>query len=419
MAGTAKDYNVSEIICGPGNLWAIGVAPTNAAVQLTLAANGTPDATAHPGSVHLGAVESSIVTAIKPKIAPINTDQYEAPIDSYVTELDGSIEATLQQVESSQLQRALGVGTYSAISYLSTGTGPQLAGPTGTNGEQMTFGGTYTVPKICLAVISPTRQNPNQYVVSVLYIGVSMSGFALALGRAKAASYKAKFQGLSDPTRTAGQQIGVLYQTLVNASGGTPQPMNFQPAQIFQGPTDLWLVSPAPTDAIQQVTIDPTTLTPSSTVHANSAHLGILEGPATFSVTPKIELIKGDQFDGALDAYLSSLTVKIEATCLSSTMANLAQALGVGNYTLSVGNFAQCTFGGTNQPPTICIAAIAGKRTTPAKAICGCLFRVNAADGITWTAQRNKPSTFRVGFTGQADVTRTAGRTIGIYQEWM
>ena len=63
MAGTAKDYTVSEIICGYGNLWAIGVAPTNSAVQLTLSANGTPDATAHPGSVHLGMVESSIVTA--------------------------------------------------------------------------------------------------------------------------------------------------------------------------------------------------------------------------------------------------------------------------------------------------------------------------------------------------------------------
>lgn len=419
MAGTPKDYAVSEIIQGPGDLWAIGVAPTDAAVRLTLASDGSPDATAHPGSVHLGAITTAVSTTIKPKIAAITTDQFEAPIDSYLTELDGKIEAEMAQVESQKLQRALGVGTYLSGTYNTGGSGPQLAGPNGQNFEQLTFGGTFTVPKICLAVISASRQNPQQYVVSVLYIGVSMSGFALALGRAKAAAYKLQFQGLSDPTRTAGKQIGVLYQTLVNASGGTPTARAFDPTQIFQGPTDLWLVSPAPTDVIEQVTIDPTTLTPSSTVHANSVHLGIVEGATTFSVVPKIDTIKADQFDGPIDAYLNALTAKIEATCISSTMANLAQALGVGNYTLSAGNYAQCTFGGTNQPPTICIAAIAGKRTAPAKAVCGCLFRVNAADGITWTAQRTKTSSFKVSFTGQADVTRTLGRTVGIYQEWM
>jgi hypothetical protein len=487
MAGTTKDYSVSEIIQGPGDLWAIGVAPTDSAVRLTLASDGSPDQTTHPGSVHLGVIMQAVSTTIKPKIAAISTDQFEAPIDSYLTELDGKIEAELGQVESQKLQRMLGVGTYSS------GTNANPAA--GTAYEQVTFGGTFTVPKICLACISPSRQNPNQYVVSVLFIGVSMGGFALALGRAKAASYKAQFQGLSDPTRTVGQQIGVLYQTLANASGGTPTPRANDPSQIFQGPVDLYLISPAPTDATQQVTLDAATLTPSSTVHPNSMHLGLIEGATTFSVAPKIDAIKADQFDGAVDAYLNSLACKIETTCLNSTMQNLARALGVGNYTISAGNYAQCTFGGTNQPPTICIAAIAQKRvpqaasttlaaaigapitvptaislnanaapngeylkidsewfvinsgggtTTPTvtggqlgstaathlinatvsfggptKVVVACLYRVNAADGISWTAQRTKTSTFKVTFTGQSDVTRTAGRQIGIWHETM
>jgi hypothetical protein len=411
MAGTSKNYSVSQIVQGPGDLWAIPVtaAPTDSAVRLVLASDGSPDATTHPGSVHLGAIASAVTTSVKPKIANIQTDQFEAPIDSYLAELDAKIEADLAQVESQKLQRMLGVGTYT--------TGTNANPSSGTTYEQVTWGGTFTVPKTCLAVISASRQNAQQYVVSVLYIGVSMSGFALALGRAKAASYKAQFQGLSDPTRTLGQNIGVVYQTLVNASGGTPTAKAFDAAQIYQGPVDFWVVSPAPTDAVQQVTLDAATLTPSSTVHANSVHLGMTAGALTFSVAPKIGLIKADQFDGPVDAYVESLEASFEVELLQSSMTNLATALGVGNYTLSAGNYAQCTFGGTNQPPTICLAAIAPRRTVTTDVVVGCLYRVNAADGISWTAQRNKTSTYKVKFTGQSDVTRTAGRQIGIFHE--
>lgn len=412
MAGTTKSYTPSEIVQGPGDLWAIGIAPTDANVRLTLASDGTPDATAHAGSVHLGAITTAITTSVKPKVSEITVDQFEAPIDSYVTELDAKIEAEMAQVESQKLQRMLGVGVYSTAAILSGDF-------SGSTFEQVTWGGTFTVPKICLAVISPSRANPLQFVVSVLYIGYSASGFALALGRAKAAAYKAQFASLSDTARTAGQQIGVLYQTLVNASGGTPTAKNFVPAEIYQGPADLWLVSPAPTDAAMQVAIDPTTLTPDVGVHASCVHLGMTQGAITLSVVPKIDVIKADQFDAGVDCYLASLTAKIEAEMLQSAMDKLARALGVGNYTTSAGNYSQCTFGGTNQPPTLCIAAIGAKRTTPTKPVCFCLYRVNAAEGISWIAQRTKPSAYKLGFTGQSDVTRTAGRQIGIYQEIM
>jgi hypothetical protein len=166
-----------------------------------------------------------------------------------------------------------------------------------------------------------------------------------------------------------------------------------------------------------QVTLDGPTLTPSSTVHANSVHLGLAQGPVTFSVMPKIGLIKSDQFDAPVDAYVESLQASFEVELLQSSMTNLATALGVGTYLLSAGNYAHCTFGGTNQPPTICVAAIAPRRTVTTDAVVGCLYRVNAAEGISWTAQRNKTSTFKVKFSGQSDTTRTAGRQIGIFHE--
>ena len=209
----------------------------------------------------------------------------------------------------------------------------------------------------------------------------------------------------------------MVYQTLVNAAGGTPTAKSFVPAQIYQGPADLWLISPAPTDAAMRVTLDAGTLTPDAATHGASVHLGMTAGAITFSVQPKIDFIRGDQFDGPLAAYVSSLTAKIEAEMLQSAMDKSARALGIGTYSTTAGSFAQTTFGGSNQPATFCIAAIGQKRTTPTKAVVGCLYRVNTTDGITWTAQRTKASTYKLNFTGQADVTRTAGRTVGIFHE--
>ena len=46
MAGTTKSYTPAEIVQGPGDLWVIGQAPSDANVRLTLASDGTPDSTA-------------------------------------------------------------------------------------------------------------------------------------------------------------------------------------------------------------------------------------------------------------------------------------------------------------------------------------------------------------------------------------
>ena len=401
MAGTVKGYAPSEIIQGPGDLWVIGTPPSDANVRITLASDGTPDATAHPGSIHLGAMAAAVTTTVKPKLVSITADQFDCPVDAYVSELDAKIDASMAQMEATKLQRAVGVGVYS----------------TGAGYKQVTFGGVLTVPQMCLAVISPTRANPNQYVISLLYLAVATGGFSLALGRAKAADYKASFTGLSDPTRTAGKQIGVVYQTLANASGGTPTAKSTLASEIYQGPADLWLVSPAPTDAAPKVALDGATLTPDSATHGASAGLGLTVGAVTFKLTPKIDFIKVYQFDWPVDAYVATMSASIEAEMSQSAMDKLARALGVGNYTLSAGAFAQCTFGGTNQPPAICVAAIGLKRSDTTKAVVGCLYRVNAQDGITWSASRTKASTYKVLFNGLADVARTAGRTVGIYHE--
>jgi hypothetical protein len=216
---STKSYAPAQIVQGPGNVWVIGNPPSDTAVRLTLASDGTPDSTAHAGSVHLGTIATAISTTVKPKMTQIQLDQYDAPFATYVDELAASIEAEMAQMESSLIQRALGVGVYGA----------------GTGYEYVTFGGVLTVPKACLAVISPTRAAPKQYIVSLLYSAVSSGGFSVQLGKSKPAFYKAKFEGLSDTTRTAGKQIGVIYQTLADASGGTPTAMDNVVSQVYEG----------------------------------------------------------------------------------------------------------------------------------------------------------------------------------------
>src|ERR1017187_788219 len=400
MAGTAKGYAVSEIVQGPGDIWVIGTAPTDANVRLTLASDGTPDATAHPGSIHLGAIQSAITATLKPKLSKMSLDQYDAPFAAFVDALDVSIEATMAQTEAAKLQRMLGVGTYA----------------TGTGYKSVTFGGLLTVPKLCVAVISPTRGNMNRYIVTVAYLAAATGGFSVSMGRAKASDYKAKFTALNDIARTAGQQIGVVYQTLADAAGGTPTAKNFVTAEIFQGPADLWVIDP-PTDAATRVPLDAATLTPDATAHPTAAHLGMTTGAVNFTVMPKIDVIKADQFDAGVDVWIQSIDAKLEAEMNQSAMDKLARALAVGTYTTSSGAYSQMTFGGLSAVPTICVCAIGRKRTDPTKAVTVCLYACNSVDGITITASRQKASTYKLSFDGLIDPTRTAGRQMGVYQE--
>jgi hypothetical protein len=199
--------------------------------------------------------------------------------------------------------------------------------------------------------------------------------------------------------------------------GGTPATRNYYASQIRQGPGDLWLISPAPTDSAITVTLDPTTLTPSASVHANSVDFGLTSAGVEMVVTPKLSFFEVDQFDGPVGAFIDSLECKMEAELMESGMLNMSNALGAGNYTLSAGAYSQLTFGGTNQPAEICVAALTVDRTAPTLALVGCLYKVLAEGGITWAASRKKPNAYKVSFTGLADVTRTPGRTIGNYFE--
>jgi hypothetical protein len=386
-------------------LWAVTTAPVDATPRLTLAADGSLDSGTNAGT-HLGLTEGATTFSGKPKMTHIAADQADGPVDAYVPQLDASIEVTLQQLNAIKLQRVVGVGAYS----------------TAAGYRQMTFGGATAVPSICLAVISARRDLAAAYVYSMLFKAIQTAPLTLAFGRAKPAAYKVKFQGLSDLTRTLGKQIGVTVNQLVATTGGTATAKDYTTSEIQQGPADLWIVGTPPNDTAQRLTLA-ADFTPDATAHPNSVCLGMTESAITMTITPKIELIKADQADGAgVDAYCTALECKLEATLTQASLAKLTQALGLGTaaYAIDAGGtpaWEQIGFGGLLTPAEFAVAAIAPKRSDATKLWVGMLYKVVSGDGVSLVVSRAKEGTYKVTFTALNDLTRTAGRQQGIVYE--
>jgi hypothetical protein len=248
-----------------------------------------------------------------------------------------------------------------------------------------------------------------------------MGPLSLAFGRAKPTVYKAKFEGATDLTRTLGQQIGLMVNTLVAPTGSNPTARDYTPSEIQQGPANLWIVGTPPTDNGQRLTLA-ADLTPDAAAHPLSLGLGMMETAVTLTLTPKIEAIKVDQGDAPVAFYCVSLEAKIEATMSQMGFDKLMQALGLGSaaYSIDAGGtpaWEQIVFGGSTQPAQFAVAAIAPKRSDGTKAWVACLYKVMSADGLTILVSRAKPAAYKVQFSGLADLARTAGRQTGIVYE--
>ena len=63
-----------------------------------------------------------------------------------------------------------------------------------------------------IAVISARRDASSKFVVSQLYSAYQAEAIQLPFQRGKETTYKLKFEGLADPARAAGDQVGKLYR---------------------------------------------------------------------------------------------------------------------------------------------------------------------------------------------------------------
>jgi len=195
------NVDATKIHQGPGKLWLAVAVPTSGN-RLLIDTTGTPTA----GSpVFAGATEGATTVALAPKLEQIMSDQLAAPIDVVMTGEAETIEVTMKQSDLANLKNFIVHGVFS------TGTDAGL--PSGAQTyEEISFGGVIAIPKTAVAVVSPRRDAAGKYVVSQLYQAYQAEAVQLPFQRGKETTFKVKFDGLADPTRVAGDQVGKIYR---------------------------------------------------------------------------------------------------------------------------------------------------------------------------------------------------------------
>lgn len=94
---------------------------------------------------------------------------------------------------------------------LSWGSGTLLGG---LDTSTLTVGGAATAAFACIAAISPKRANPTKYIVAMLFLAYASGPLQVAVSKEKHTTYKITLEGLADPKRNTGRQVGIWYETL-------------------------------------------------------------------------------------------------------------------------------------------------------------------------------------------------------------
>ncbi len=193
--------DATKIHQGPGKLW-LNVSVPASGSRLLINAAGDPTG----GSpIFAGATEGAATVLLSPKLEAIGADQVAAPIDVVMTGEAASIEVTLKESDLAKLKNFIVHGSYT------TGTDTGL--PAGSQAyEEIAFGGTMTIPKTSVAVVSARRDSTSKFIVSQLYSAYQAEAIQLPFQRGKETTYKVKFEGLADASRAAGDQVGKIYR---------------------------------------------------------------------------------------------------------------------------------------------------------------------------------------------------------------
>jgi phage-related tail fiber protein len=195
------NVDATKIHQGPGKLWLNVTVPTNGS-RLVIDASGEPTAGT---PLFAGATEGAATFVLAPKLEQITADQVAGAIDVVMTGEAESIEVTLKESDLAKLKNFVVHGAYT------TGTDTNL--PAGSQDyEEISFGGVLAIPKTSVAVISPRRDATGKFVVSQLYQAYQAEAIQLPFQRGKETTYKVRFEGLADPSRPAGDQVGKVYR---------------------------------------------------------------------------------------------------------------------------------------------------------------------------------------------------------------
>lgn len=203
MPGTADNYSVTDLVIGPGKLYA-GLEIPGAGGRLILASDGTPDATQNPSAVHLGMTEDGAVWTAKPTMTQFFADEFQDAVITRVTGNEIVLSGNLLQIANMSIADIL----------MQNATRSDLAGTQG-----ITFG-TVSVPQYTsVACIWPIEgSSPAVYQAFQLYKAFNDQGLAAQITAKKLGVSPFAFRGVAVTTRAITDTTGRFYRQLAGAA---------------------------------------------------------------------------------------------------------------------------------------------------------------------------------------------------------
>ena len=202
MPGTADNFSNTNIVIGPGKLYADLAIPGHGG-RLILHTDGTPDATQNPDAKHIGYTLEGTEFSIRPEVTNFFADETSYPIVSRVQQEIAQITGTALQVADFDIEEILNP----------TATRTTISGIDGIH-----FGGGLVLTYTCVAIVFPLEEDPTRYGVVQLYKSYNNAGIAARVTRTALAGTPFAFQGIAIGTRPVGDQVGAFWKQNVIGS---------------------------------------------------------------------------------------------------------------------------------------------------------------------------------------------------------
>jgi hypothetical protein len=203
MPGTADNFDGQKILIGPGKIYADLAVPGPSGRLIVDPATLTPDATQNPDAKHLGYTREGTEVSVRPEVTRFFADESPFPILSRVQQEIVAISGEILQVTDFDVLEIL----------MPTATRSTLPGIDGIH-----FGGSGVLNYTSVAIIAPLEEDSSRVWVAHLYHAFNDQGLAARVTRTALAGSPFAFQGEAISTRPAGDQLGVLFKTLVAGS---------------------------------------------------------------------------------------------------------------------------------------------------------------------------------------------------------
>ncbi len=192
MAGTAYSWKTSNVAQNYGWLWR-GCAIPGAAARPTLHTDGSPDATANPSALHMGATKAGAKLMIKSNLTKYYVDEFRGPI---ITNLD-----TVEMGISAEL---VGVTDEILMAYLLPGVATRS---TASGYDYMTIG-SKAIAYDCVLLTFPLIEDVAKFGWFQLYSAINDTGVEWAQGRKELGFAPVSFVGYETTSRAVADTLG-------------------------------------------------------------------------------------------------------------------------------------------------------------------------------------------------------------------